>query len=420
MARKATGAVIPPKGKQRSWAIRFTANGKRQYVTLGRPEEGWTRQRAEAELERTLAQVKLGQWEPASKVEAKPADDPTFHEFASEWLEARRPELAEETYRDYRGFLSNHLLPFFASHRLSEITVREVDRYRSAKVAEGKLKPNTINVSITRMSQVLGTAVEYGLIPSNPAAGRKRRVKGHKPARPHVEPEQLMALLDAAGELDGGYSRVARPLLATLAGTGIRPGEALRLRWADVNLAARSLRVRESKTAAGIREVDLTPAVADELAILRANTPEATPGDPVFASQRKRGAGLDRSRVRQAILRPAVEKANEKLRHQGIEPMGHVTPYSLRRCFSSLRYASGDDPVYVASQMGHTTSQLSMAVYARAVKRREKLSGSTLQAFDRALEWASHTSQTAEKGRIEVGDPFTAPYQERAQGPQTA
>jgi integrase len=136
-----------------------------------------------------------------------------------------------------------------------------------------------------------------------------------------------------------------------------------------VNLPARSLRVQESKTSAGIREVDLTPAVADELAILRANTPEATPADPVFASQRKRGAALDRSRVRQAILRPAVERANEMLRHQGIEPMGHVTPYSLRRCLSALRYASGDDPVYVASQMGHTTSQLSMAVYARAVKR---------------------------------------------------
>jgi hypothetical protein len=76
--------------------------------------------------------------------------------------------------------------------------------------------------------------------------------------------------------------------------------------------------------------------------------------------------------------------------------------------------------VYVASQMGHTTSRLSMAVYARAVKRREKLSGSTLRAFDRALEWASHTSQSAENGRIEDGDPFTALYHGREQRPQTA
>jgi hypothetical protein len=36
--------------------------------------------------------------------------------------------------------LSNHLLPFFAEHRLSEISVREVDRYRQAKVRDGELR----------------------------------------------------------------------------------------------------------------------------------------------------------------------------------------------------------------------------------------------------------------------------------------
>jgi hypothetical protein len=50
------------------------------------------------------------------------------------------------------------------------------------------------------------------------------------------------------------------------------------------------------------------------------------------------------------------------------------------------------------------------------VKRREKLSGPTLRAFDRALEWASHISQSAENGRIEDGDPFTALYQRAGAG----
>jgi integrase len=118
-----------------------------------------------------------------------------------------------------------------------------------------------------------------------------------------------------------------------------------------------------SRALTPVREVDLTPAIADELATLRANTPEATPDHPVFDSRRKPGAGLDRSRLRQRQVLPAAKRANEKLRREGIEAMGHVTPYSLRRCFSSLRYATGDDPVYVASQMGHTTSRLSMAVY---------------------------------------------------------
>ena len=50
MARRATGNVVPPKGDRRSWAIRFRAHGQRHFLALGRPENGWNRQRAEDEL----------------------------------------------------------------------------------------------------------------------------------------------------------------------------------------------------------------------------------------------------------------------------------------------------------------------------------------------------------------------------------
>src|SRR5262245_38294441 len=98
MARKATGSVISPKGKQRSWAIRFRAYGKRRYVSLGRPEEGWDRFRAEAALRHVLADVERGIWRPhePERVEA-PREVPSFHEFASEWLHGREPELRPKT-----------------------------------------------------------------------------------------------------------------------------------------------------------------------------------------------------------------------------------------------------------------------------------------------------------------------------------
>ena len=60
MARPASGSVLPPNGAQRSWAIRFVAYGKRRQLSLGRPEDGWTRQRAEEELENVLADVRTG------------------------------------------------------------------------------------------------------------------------------------------------------------------------------------------------------------------------------------------------------------------------------------------------------------------------------------------------------------------------
>jgi hypothetical protein len=49
----------------------------------------------------------------------------------------------------------------------------------------------------------------------------------------------------------------------------------------------------------------------------------------------------------------------------------------------------GDDPVYVANQLGHTEPGFSMKVYASAVRRRERLIGVALREFDAALEWAA-------------------------------
>ena len=61
-----------------------------------------------------------------------------------------------------------------------------------------------------------------------------------------------------------------RPLLAVLTLAGLRIGEGLALRWRDVSLADRKLRVAVSKTDAGIREVDLTPTLAEILTEYRA------------------------------------------------------------------------------------------------------------------------------------------------------
>jgi integrase len=74
---------------------------------------------------------------PSAADRAPGPDAPTFHEFASEWMAAKSREAREATVLDYRWQLSNHLLPFFHAHRLVDITVAEVDRYREFKVREG-------------------------------------------------------------------------------------------------------------------------------------------------------------------------------------------------------------------------------------------------------------------------------------------
>lgn len=97
--------------------------------------------------------------EPAS--EAYP--DPSFHEFASEWFEATKGEWREKTRLDYEWQLAHHLLPFFRDHRLSQITAREIDRYRQGKVAEGQ----TITAAATRGKPLIEEYVDKH--------GRRRR-----------------------------------------------------------------------------------------------------------------------------------------------------------------------------------------------------------------------------------------------------
>lgn len=404
MPRQATGQVIEPKDG-RAWAIRFRAYGKRRYLSLGTAEEGWGRKRAEAELRHVLADVERGLWRPYEPAQApKVAEPPTFHEFASEWLAGREPELREKTVKCYRWLLTSHLLPHFAQLHLDQIGAEEVDRYKATKLREGALGPNQINKSIGLLAMILDAAGDYGHIDAarNPARGRRRRVKHTTPKRPTIEPEQLPSLLEA--------SRKLRPIVATMAGAGLRNGEACGLDWTDFDPGSGTLTVAASKTDAGVRQVDLPDALRKELGAYKLRTLYSAEG-PMFRNRKGRRQGVSNVERR---LKTAIRRANKRLVEIGLRPIDEaVTPHSLRRLYASLRFALGDDPVYVANQLGHTEPGFSMKVYASAVRRRARLTGVALREFNAALQWAAVGSGEA--------DPVDSePSEDDGQLPETA
>lgn len=370
MARKRTGSIVETGD---SFALRVTANGRRRYVTLGSRADGWDRQRAQDELDNVLADIRRGRWQPPTREKPEEDRDPSFHEFASRWFAGLSDEgLRPATLKDYEWQLTRHLLPFFKVHTLSTITVGEVDRYRQSKVREGALSATSINKTITRLGQILDLAAERDLIVRNPVRvnSRRRKLKERKPERSFLESaDQIASLLDAAGELDAearsdrGTSR--RALLATLALAGLRIGEALDLRWRDVDLAAGRLRVGRAKTDAGVRTVDLLPGLRDELAALRARTPDA-PNAYVFPS----GAGAlqNPSNVRNRVLARTIERADERRDESGLAalPPG-LTPHSLRRTFASALFALGRELPYVMAQLGHADPKMTLGIYAKVM-----------------------------------------------------
>jgi integrase len=238
----------------------------------------------------------------------------------------------------------------------------------------------------------LEQAVEYGYIDRNPARGRKRLLKEGKPSRSYLQPDQVAALLGAAGRLDaegreGDIGR-RRPLLATLTLAGLRISEALDLRWRDVNLEGRRLRIAAAKTDAGVREVDLTPALQTLLTEYRSRSPYAKPGDLVFPTSE--GKRDNPSNVRNRFLDSAAKVANVELRGSKREPMPDLTPHSLRRTFISLLLAAGADVPYVMAQAGHTDPKMTLGLYAQVIVSKVDHGA----ALDRMVAW--HENQGRE------------------------
>ena len=215
-----------------------------------------------------------------------------------------------------------------------------------------------------------------------------------KVQRSWVEPEQLVALIEEASP---GF----RPVVAVLAGAGLRVGEAIALNWSDVNLATGVLRVGEAKTSAGAyREVDLPGGLIEALAEWKARTPCPEPDDPVLVARTGKRQTVTNVDHR---IKSAIKAANVRLEKLGIEPIApNVSPHSLRRTYASLRAALRDDPVYIAEQLGHTDPAFTFRVYQKAAKRRDRLSGQYLEAFEAALHWA-------EMGRIGAPAPVSVP-----------
>jgi len=373
-AGRARGSVVVRERRTGTfYGLRFVAYGERRYVSLGSEAEGWTAQRADDELALVLREVQRGTWRaPAAPVVPEIRRDPTFHEFASDWFDGRRGELRETTVLDYQWQLTSHLLPFFASHRLSEITVQEVDRYRQAKVREGTLSATSINKTITRLGQILERAVEYELLHRNPARIGNRKLKPVRARAIHLDSAGLIcALLDAAKDLDeakGSKTSGRRALVATLTLAGLRIGEACALLWRDVDLANGRITVGRSKTDAGMREVDLLPLLRDELAAHKAAARSNGHDDLVFPTAA--GTARDKDNARERVIRPVVKRADELLAERSCPPLpAGVTAHKLRHTFASVLIALGRDPAFVMGQLGHADPAFTLRIYAHAMRR---------------------------------------------------
>jgi integrase len=251
----------------------------------------------------------------------------------------------------------------------AEIKAGTHRRRRHPATTVDSVAASTVRQALFTLCAILNSAVEDGLIASNPAARCGRVVRTDESEVAQIEvfrPTELRAVLEVALR---DYPAL-HPFIFMLARTGLRLGEVLALQWADVDFAQRTTLVRRSSrrgqtkiTKNGkARRVDMSCQLCDVLrgwrtlqeaeAALRGR--EA--GEWVFPSAD--GALGDQDAFRRAwttILRGAG------LRYR--------KPHTLRHTYASLLIQAGEPITYVQQQLGHHSAAFTLAVYGHFIPR---------------------------------------------------
>ena len=225
-------------------ALESLVRGSRYVVTFrdpyGRQRKKFARTLGEARnLKAALtADVRRGEYRQLSRV--------SFVDYAREWIETyngRTRPIRAATKADYRKRIEQDAIPFFGRMELAAIEPRDLKRFAKTLESRG-LAPNTVRLALAPVKVLLATAVEEGLIRANPSAGVRivtastgEETDAEGEDAKALTEEQLRALLD---ELPERW----RLFFEFLAHSGLRIGEAIALRWEDVDLGRCRVRVR--------------------------------------------------------------------------------------------------------------------------------------------------------------------------------
>jgi integrase len=342
-----------------------------RYVVVFRDPAGRQRKRSTRTLSEArelkavvTADVVRGEYRALSRI--------TFDDYAPEWIrtyqgrtsrgfrDSTRAEYARDLGLDPNTFKPHDPLrgaiAFFGRMRLSEIEPRDIKRYAAFHSARG-LAPSSVRLEIAPVRAMLATAVEEGLIRSNPAAGLRiaardvNELEANERTKSMTE-DELGAFLDA-------LPVEWRLLFEFLAHTGLRIGEAIALTWGDVDFGRRRVKVSRRyyqgsfgppKSRYGRREVPLTRGMSQQLWTSRKAT---APSDdaPLFPSTT--GGILDSSNVFSRVLKPAARAA-------GVPWAGFHT---LRHTCATILFRRGLNAKQVQVWLGHHSPAFTLATY---------------------------------------------------------
>jgi integrase len=334
----------------------------------GKKQQKWvggfrTRREAEAALTEALERVRTGTW-------ADPGRQ-TVGEYLEDWLTAVRPSLRSSTATSYEHTLRKWVIPRIGHLRLGALTSAKLSALYGELLKSGRhngkggLSARSVAYTHRIVTHALKDAVFWGLLTRNPAA----HVDPPRVARPEMkvwaQPEVQRFLASVVD--DRLYA-----LWAVLLATGLRRGEALGLRWDDVDLDRRRLSIQravtvvdykivvsEPKTARGRRSVSIDATTAAVLVAHRKRQLEERLAwgpawqDSGYVFTTEDGRVLHPQRVTQVFKRLVSEA--------GLPP---IRLHDLRHTAATLALTAGIHPKVVSERLGHATIGITLDTYS--------------------------------------------------------
>ncbi|WP_374278539.1 Arm DNA-binding domain-containing protein [Azonexus sp.] len=381
--------------------FRYLGRRCREYTTL--PDTPGNRKKMEKVLARLEQQISLGAFKyrdffPNSKIAEKldqtdsvleetvvaqavgnlgqGADKvtPLFKDFAETWFAEKSVEWRESHKKTVRDDIDKRLIPRFGEMAVGAITKADILSFRAdlAKVqARNRKTPLSnprINKILNPLRQILCEAADRFDFRTPFQNIKQLRVK-----RTDVEPfslEEVKRIIETVRPDFRNYFTVRFF-------TGMRTGEVHGLKWKYVDFERRLILVRETvvdgeetytKTDSSQREIQMSQLVYDALKEQEKGTRKLS--EFVFCN--REGHPLDYKNVNNRVWKPL-------LRHLGLKVR---RPYQCRHTAATLWLAAGENPEWIARQLGHTTTEMLFRVYSRYVPNLTRRDGS---AFERLL-----------------------------------
>lgn len=367
------------KGRSSFWIAAFRgSDGRRKQKSTGTTNRSdalrvaleWERLAKDGRGKRlVVAQVRKVISEITEQVTGEALHYKSVKEYFQEWLRNNESATSTATFAKYRQVSRDFLasLGSRAEFTLNTIGASDVTTYRDKLIRKGLSAASVVNL-LKVLSVAFDAAQREGIIPLNPVKAVKRPSDEDKGEREAFTVLQLQALLNAAEDdwkgciLFGVY-------------TGLRLQDITKLKWANIDLEARTYSVRTAKT----KRAHTAGLHSDLEQWLRSRI-RGLPHAYIFPDLAKKRGGGESGLSKQ--FKRLMEKAGIKgrlmrrARGKGGRNLSSLTFHSLRHTCATMQAAQGVSEELRMVHLGHSTKAAHRIYTHREVEQLRQIADS--------------------------------------------